>query len=73
MTLAEEMTAQQLDDFEALINGGDEGAALHWLQEHFPNYRDTVRTKLEELKSEILLAAPVILAASDAPTASPSR
>jgi len=73
MRLAEQMSDQQLDEFEQLMPvQGDsvevqkqkETAALHWLETNFPNYKDVVGQELEKLKGEIRQAAPQILAAA---------
>lgn len=53
MTLAEQMTNEQLDEFEQFIKGNDEQGALTWLETNFPNYKDVVVQELEKLKEEI--------------------
>src|ERR1700690_513232 len=62
--LANQMTDQQLDEFEGFINKDDQEGALRWLESNFPNYKDVVAEELEKLKDEIKQAAPQILAAS---------
>lgn len=64
MKLAQRMTNQQLDEFEAFIDRNDEAGALKWLETNFPNYKQVVAEELEALKSEIKTAAPQIVAAS---------
>lgn len=64
MKLAEQMTNEQLDEFEGFIDRNDEAGALHWLETNFPNYKQVVADELEKLKAEITTAAPQILAAS---------
>ena len=64
MKLAEQMTNEQLDEFEAFIDRNDEAGALKWLETNFPNYKQVVADELENLKTEIKAAAPQILAAS---------
>ncbi len=64
MKLAEQMTNEQLDEFEAYINRNDEAGALKWLETNFPNYKQVVADELEKLKTEIKAAAPQIMAAS---------
>ena len=64
MQLAERMTNEQLDEFEAFIASGDEGGALRWLEANFPGYKQTVSEVFEGLKAEISMAAPQMLAAS---------
>lgn len=69
MKLAEQMTKEQLDDFEAFIDRKDEAGALKWLETNFPNYKQVVADELETLKQEIKQTAPQILAASQQPPA----
>jgi predicted RNA-binding Zn ribbon-like protein len=64
MKLAEQMTNEQLDEFESFIDRNDEPGALHWLETNFPNYKQVVADELEKLKAEITAAAPQILAAA---------
>ena len=62
MKLAEQMSNQQLDEFEAFIDRNDEAGALKWLETNFPDYKDVVAQQLETLKAEIKQNAPQILA-----------
>lgn len=64
MKLAEQMTNEQLDEFERFIDANDEAGALHWLETNFPNYKQVVADELESLKTEIKSTAPQIIAAS---------
>lgn len=66
MKLAEQMTNEQLDEFEGYIDRNDEAGALKWLETNFPNYKDVVASELENLKNEIKASAPQILEASRA-------
>jgi hypothetical protein len=66
MKLAEQMTNDQLDEFEGFIDRNDEPGALKWLETNFPNYKDVVAEQLEKLKGEVSGAAPQILAAAQA-------
>lgn len=75
MRLAENMSEQQLNEFEQLMptaqdtpesKSQKEKDALRWLETNFPNYKQVVAEELEKLKSEIKQAAPQILAASQA-------
>lgn len=63
MKLAEQMTNEQLDEFEGFIDRNDEAGALTWLETNFPNYKQVVAEELEKLKAEIKQTAPQILAA----------
>lgn len=62
--LAEQMTDQQLDEFEAFINANDEAGALRWLETTFPAYKQVVAEEFEKLKAEIAQVAPQIVAES---------
>jgi hypothetical protein len=64
MKLAEQMSNEQLDEFESYINRQDEAGALKWLESNFPNYKAVVAEELEKLKSEISQVAPQIVAQS---------
>lgn len=65
MKLAQKMTNEQLDEFEAFIDRNDEAGALKWLETNFPDYKQVVASELEALKVEIKTAAPQIVAASE--------
>lgn len=67
MTLAQQMTNEQLDEFESFIDSNDEAGALKWLETNFPNYKQVVANELEKLKEEIKATAPQIVAASQQP------
>lgn len=77
MKLAQRMTNEQLDEFEAFIDRSDEAGALKWLEANFPNYKQVVADELQALKAEIKTAAPQIIAASQqqsmAPAVDPSQ
>ncbi len=60
MKLAEQMTNEQLDEFEGFIDRNDEPGALKWLETNFPNYKQVVADELEKLKNEIKQVAPQI-------------
>ena len=64
MKLAQKMTNEQLDEFEAFIDRNDEAGALRWLETNFPDYKQVVADELEALKTEVKTAAPQIIAAS---------
>jgi len=64
MTLAEQMSDDQLKEFESFIDANDEAGALKWLETNFPNYKQVVADELDKLKAEISAAAPQIVAAS---------
>lgn len=69
MKLAEQMSNEQLDEFESFIDRNDEAGALKWLETNFPDYKQVVADQLEALKNEIKAIAPQIVAASQQPPA----
>lgn len=64
MELARQMTDEQLVEFEDFVNENDESAALDWLEDNFPDYRDVVAAEFEKLKVEIKEVSPQIVASS---------
>lgn len=62
MRLAEQMSEQQLQEFEQVAN--DEAAALKWLETTFPGYKEVVADEFEKLKLEVKQVAPQIVAES---------
>lgn len=68
MKLAEQMTNEQLDEFESFIDRNDEEGALKWLSSNFPDYKQVVAQELDTLKSEIKASADQIVAASQQST-----
>lgn len=73
MTLAQQMTNEQLDEFEGFIDSNDEAGALKWLETNFPDYKQVVANELEKLKGEIKATAPQIVAASQQPQQPPQQ
>ncbi len=62
--LANQMTDQQLAEFERFIDaGGDNNQteALKWLETNLPNYKQVVNDVFEALKAEIKQMAPQIM------------
>lgn len=64
MKLAEQMSNEQLDEFESFIDKNDEAGALKWLETNFPGYKQVVAEELEKLKAEVKASADQIVAAS---------
>ncbi|MEU8301842.1 DUF5663 domain-containing protein [Micromonospora sp. NPDC048909] len=62
MALAEQMSQQQLDEFEVLIDRGDESGALEWLAANCPDHPRVVTQEHERLRAEIAAQAPDIVA-----------
>jgi hypothetical protein len=64
MRLADQMSNQQLDEFEQYFEAKDDAGAFKWLETNFPNYKDVVQEEFDKLKLEVHQSAPQILAAS---------
>lgn len=64
MTLAAQMTDEQLDEFEVLAKQNDDEAALKWLEANFPSYKKVVEEELEKLKAEIKQDAQALVEAT---------
>src|ERR1700712_5608922 len=64
MRLADQMTNEQLDEFEQYFEAKDDAGAFKWLESNFPNYKDIVQEEFDKLKAEVAQTAPQILAAS---------
>jgi hypothetical protein len=62
--LADQMSNQQLDEFERYFEAKDDAGAFKWLETNFPNYKDIVQQEFNKLKAEVAQSAPQILAAS---------
>jgi hypothetical protein len=71
MKLAEQMTDDQLDEFEGFIDRNDEPGALKWLETNFPDYKQVVADELDKLKAEIKQQAPQIMQATISDQADP--
>lgn len=67
--LADQMSNEQLDEFERYFEAKDDAGAFKWLETNFPNYKDIVQEEFDKLKAEITQSAPQILAASQAQAA----
>jgi hypothetical protein len=62
--LADQMTNEQLDEFERYFEAKDDAGAFKWLETNFPNYKDIVQQEFDKLKAEVAQSAPQILTAS---------
>src|SRR5580698_1947599 len=69
MRLADQMSNQQLDEFERYFEAKDDAGAFKWLETNFPNYKDIVQEEFDKLKAEVTQSAPQILSASQAQAA----
>jgi hypothetical protein len=64
MRLADQMSNEQLDEFEQYFEAKDDAGAFKWLETNFPNYKDVVQEEFDKLKAEVHQSAPQILSAS---------
>jgi len=64
MTLAAQMSDQQLVEFEALAKQNNDKAALQWLEANFPDYKKVVEEELNKLKEEIRKDAQALIDAT---------
>lgn len=74
--LANQMTDQQLEEFEQFIDDGGDGnqaQALQWLETNLPNYKQVVNEVFEALKGEIAQMAPQIVAAAQPVSPQPAQ
>jgi predicted RNA-binding Zn ribbon-like protein len=62
--LADQMSNEQLDEFERYFEAKDDAGAFKWLETNFPNYKEIVQQEFDKLKTEVASSAPQILAAS---------
>ena len=62
--LADQMTNEQLDEFERYFEAKDDAGAFKWLETNFPNYKEIVQQEFDKLKAEVAQSAPQILSAS---------
>ena len=64
MRLADQMSNEQLDEFEKYFEAKDDAGAFSWLETNFPNYKEIVQDEFNKLKEEVRQTAPQILQAS---------
>jgi hypothetical protein len=75
MRLADQMTNQQLDEFEQYFEAKDDAGAFKWLEANFPNYKDIVQEEFDKLKHEVQQSSDQIMSAAQveaAPTPPPT-
>lgn len=73
MRLADQMSNEQLDEFEKYFEAKDDAGAFHWLETNFPNYKEIVQDEFNKLKEEIRQSAPQILQASQSQANNPQQ
>jgi hypothetical protein len=71
--LADQMSNEQLDEFERYFEAKDDAGAFKWLETNFPNYKEIVQEEFNKLKAEVAQSAPQILAASQQQAAMPPQ
>src|ERR1700738_5282463 len=59
--LSEGVPDDELQQLEKSIDANDDQAALKWLEEHNPDYKDIISDELEKLKQEIITNRDAIL------------
>ena len=72
MRLADQMSNEQLDEFERYFEAKDDAGAFKWLESNFPNYKEIVQEEFDKLKIEVGQSAPQILGAAQAQMAAGS-
>jgi Protein of unknown function (DUF5663) len=70
--LADQMTNEQLDEFERYFEAKDDAGAFKWLETNFPNYKEIVQQEFDKLKAEVAQSAPQILTATPVAGAQPA-
>jgi Protein of unknown function (DUF5663) len=68
LILANQMTEQQLDEFNVYFDAKDDAGAFRWLEQNFPNYKDIVAHEFEVLTNEVRQSVPAILALAGLPS-----
>src|SRR5689334_2376326 len=61
MRLADQMTNEQLDEFEKYFDAKDDAGAFKWLETNFPNYKEIVQEEFDKLKNEVGQSAQQIV------------
>lgn len=71
--LADQMSNDQLDEFEEFFEAEDDVGAFQWLEREFPDYKTIVGSEFDELKLEVKSFATDILGISaETPLPEPS-
>lgn len=73
MRLADQMSNEQLDEFEKYFDAKDDAGAFKWLESNFPNYKQIVQEEFDKLKSEVAASAQQILAAAQQQAPAPQQ
>lgn len=59
--LSKDLSDEQLEHFEKLIDSDNQDAALQWLEQYCPNYKEVVKQELEKLKEDIIASKDRLL------------
>lgn len=63
--IARQLSDEQLDEFEKLIDNDQQEEALQWLQANYPDYKKVVASELEKLTQELKANKDQILSQTD--------
>jgi hypothetical protein len=55
-TLANEMTDEQLDEFDAILDSKDDDAGIEWLEQNMPHYKQVVSEQHQKMSDEVKTA-----------------
>lgn len=64
--IAKQLTDEQLDEFEKLIDSEQQDKALAWLSANYPDYKQVVANQLKQLADELKASSPQILSQLEA-------
>ena len=71
--LADQMSNEQLEEFEKYFDAKDDQGAFRWLETNFPNYKEIVQEEFDKLRQEVAQSAPQILQASQSDPIAPGN
>ena len=69
--LADQMSNEQLEEFEKYFDAKDDQGAFRWLETNFPNYKEIVQEEFDKLKQEVAQSASQIIRASQSSPVTP--
>jgi hypothetical protein len=52
--LSRDLSDEQLERFEKLVEGGNQDTVVQWLDAHCPGYKEVVKQEIDTLKKEII-------------------
>ncbi|SRR6266496_1729467 len=59
--LSKDLSDEQLLEFEKLVDANQQDAAMKWLEDHCPNYKEVVKQELDKLEAEIIASRDRLL------------